>query len=220
MTTETARGQRIVIHFDPVRCVHSRNCVLGNPKVFVPNAEDEWLHPDAAAVEEVEAIVRSCPSGALTFERIECDDEHPQEHAQEHAPEVNTVRVRENGPLAFHAQCTVAGQPQPFRATLCRCGLSQNKPFCDNRHKEGGFIATGEPAEQSSEALAMRDGMLAIEPQKNGPLKVIGNMEIVSGTGHTINRVTETWLCRCGQSRNKPYCDSSHRKVGFQAEGA
>lgn len=216
MAIETARGQYIVIHFDTVRCVHSRNCVLGNPKVFVPNAEGEWLHPDATSVEEVEAIVRSCPSGALTFERIDSDNAR----LQERAPEVNSVRVRENGPLAFHAECTVAGQPQPFRTTLCRCGLSQNKPFCDNRHKDGGFVATGEPAEQGSEALAARNGALAIEPQKDGPLKVTGNLEVVSGTGHTVNRVTETWLCRCGQSRNKPYCDSSHRKVGFKADGA
>ena len=209
---ETARGQHIVIHFDPVRCVHSRNCVLGNPKVFVPDAEGAWLHPDAASVEEVESIVRSCPSGALTFERLDGQDEQ--------APEVNTVRVRENGPLAFHAQCTVAGEIQPFRATVCRCGLSQNKPFCDNRHKAGGFVATGEPIEKASNALAARNGLLAIEPQKDGPLKVAGNLEVVSGTGHTINRVIETWLCRCGQSRNKPYCDGSHRKVGFAAEGA
>ena len=216
MATETARGQRMVIHFDPVRCVHSRNCVLGNPKVFVPDADGQWLHPDAASANEVEAIVRSCPSGALTFERIDGGSAA----SLEQAPEVNTVRVRENGPLAFHAECTVAGEPQPYRATLCRCGLSQNKPFCDNRHWDGGFIATGEPAQQASEPLAARNGPLAIEPQKDGPLKVIGNLEVVSGTGHTINRVTETWLCRCGQSKNKPYCDGSHRKVGFEAAGA
>jgi len=216
MAIDTARGQRIAIHFDAVRCVHSRNCVLGNPKVFVPNAEGEWLHPDAASVEEVEAIVRSCPSGALTFERIDSDDES----SREHAPEVNIVRVRENGPLAFHAECTVAGNPQPYRTTLCRCGLSRNKPYCDTRHKEGGFIATGEPAEQASQPLPSRNGLLAIEPQRNGPLKVTGNLEVVSGTGHTVNRVSETWFCRCGHSKNKPYCDGSHRKAGFVAEGA
>ncbi|NUS39493.1 MAG: iron-binding protein [Lysobacter sp.] len=211
MTVETARGGRITIHFDPARCVHSRNCVLGNPQVFVPNAEGEWLHPDAAPAEEVEAIVRSCPSGALTFARADGADER--------APEVNTVRVRENGPLAFHAECTVAGETQPFRATLCRCGLSRNKPFCDNRHHEGGFAATGEPAEQASQPLAARNGALAIEPTRDGPLHVTGNLEVVSGTGRTVNRVTETWLCRCGHSNNKPYCDGSHRKAGFRAEG-
>lgn len=213
MATETARGKRIVVHFDPVRCVHSRNCVLGNPKVFIPNADGTWIHPDAVTAEEVEAIVRSCPSGALTFERLD-------DAAAETAPEINTMRVRENGPLAFHADCAVAGQQQPWRFTLCRCGLSKNKPFCDNRHKDGRFRATGEPAEQASEALASRNGKLEIEPQKNGPLKVTGNLEIVTGTGNTVNRVTETWLCRCGHSKHKPYCDSSHRRVGFQADGA
>jgi CDGSH-type Zn-finger protein/uncharacterized Fe-S cluster protein YjdI len=213
MAIETARGQRIAIHFDALRCVHSRNCVLGNPKVFVPNVEGQWLHPDAASVEEVEAIVRSCPSGALTFERID-------DAADEQAPEVNTVRVRENGPLAFHADCLVAGQPQPYRVTLCRCGQSRHKPFCDTRHNEAGFAATGEPGEQPSETLAVRNGRLAIEPQKDGPLKVIGNLEVVSGTGRTVNRVTEARFCRCGHSGNKPYCDGSHRRVGFQAEGA
>ena len=212
MAIETARGARITIRFDSTRCVHSRNCVLGNPKVFVPNAEGEWLHPDAARVEEVEAIVRSCPSGALTFERADA--------APEAAPEVNTVRVRENGPLAFHAECSIAGEAQPLRVTLCRCGLSKRKPFCDNAHKDADFRATGEPDERSSEALAARNGPLEIAPQKNGPLKVTGNLEVVSGTGHTIDRVTETWFCRCGHSRNKPYCDGSHRKAGFEAEGA
>lgn len=212
MAIETARGRRITIHFDASRCIHSRNCVLGNPKVFVPNADGPWLHPDAASEEEVEAIVRSCPSGALTFERADSATERP--------PEVNTVRVRENGPLAFHAECTVAGQAQPTRITLCRCGMSKRKPFCDNAHKQGGFHATGEPAEHASQPLDTRNGPLQIAPQRNGPLKVSGNLEVVSGTGHTVNRVTQTFFCRCGHSRNKPYCDGSHRKADFQAEGA
>lgn len=212
MAIETARGKRITIHFDGQRCVHSRNCVLGNPNVFVPNADGEWLHPDAAGAEEVEAIVRSCPSGALTFERSDA--------AAEAAPEVNTVRVREDGPLAFHAECSIAGQAQPWRVTLCRCGLSKRKPFCDNSHKQAGFRATGEPDEKQSEALAVRNGRIEIAPQKNGPLKVSGNLEVVSGTGRTVDRVEETWFCRCGHSRHKPYCDGSHRKAGFEAEGA
>lgn len=212
MAIDTARGKRITIRFDADRCVHSRNCVLGNPAVFVPDADGEWLHPDAAGADEVEAIVRSCPSGALTFHREDAQDEQ--------APGVNTVRVRENGPLAFSALSTVTGVAQPYRVVLCRCGASKRKPFCDNSHRDAGFQATGEPAEKASAALASRDGALDIAPQANGPLKVSGNLEVVTGTGHTVNRVTEAFFCRCGHSRNKPYCDGSHRKAGFEAPGA
>jgi CDGSH-type Zn-finger protein len=44
-------------------------------------------------------------------------------------------------------------------------------------------------------------------------------MEVVSGTGRTINRVVEAWFCRCGGSAKKPYCDGTHKKNGFKAEG-
>jgi CDGSH-type Zn-finger protein len=165
------------------------------------------------APEEVALIARMCPSGAIQYERIDGG-------AQEAAPVVNLVHIRENGPLAFNAPLRIAGKDEGLRATLCRCGLSKHKPFCDNSHAEGSFSASGEPAAKASEPLVSRDGLLTIDPQRNGPLKVTGNLEIVSGTGHTVDRVTETWLCRCGQSKNKPYCDGSHRKAGFEADGA
>jgi len=213
MGTETVRGKHVVIHFDGHRCIHSRNCVLTLPDVFVPNADGEWIHPDAQPVEDVVMTARMCPSGAIRYERIDGG-------AQEPAPEVNTARVRENGPLAFNAPLQVAGEDAGLRRTLCRCGLSKHKPYCDNSHVEGGFHATGEPPLKKSEALAARDGPLSIEPQRDGPLKVSGNLELVTGTGHTIDRVTSTWLCRCGHSQNKPFCDGSHKKFGFEAEGA
>jgi len=213
MAIETARGRQVVIHFDGERCIHSRHCVLLHPDVFVPNVEGDWIHPDAASADEVELVARRCPSGAIRYERL---DGKPQEPA----PLVNTVRVRERGPLAFNAPLRIAGRDEGLRATLCRCGQSRNKPFCDNSHRASGFDATGEPAEQDSQPLDARDGPLLVEPQQNGPLKVTGNLEVVSGTGRTVHRVTQAWLCRCGQSRNKPFCDGSHRKAGFEAAGA
>jgi CDGSH-type Zn-finger protein len=185
---------------------------LTHPDVFVPNVEGEWIHPDAVSADEVALTARLCPSGAIRYERLDGQNVEP-------APLVNTVRIRENGPLAFNAPLRIAGHDQGLRATLCRCGLSKNKPYCDNSHVEGGFQATGEPAIEPSEALAARAGALEVAPQHDGPLQISGNLEIVSGTGRTINRVSETWLCRCGHSKNKPYCDGSHKKVGFQADG-
>ena len=211
MGTETVAGTRIVIHFDSERCIHARHCVLGRPDVFVPNAPGEWIHPDEAPVEELAALVRNCPSGALHYDRLDGG-------AEEAPPVVNTVRVRENGPLAFNGPMQIDGQDAGLRATLCRCGASQHKPYCDGSHTGAGFASSGEAAAQDSSPLAARDGVLAITPTHNGPLKIVGNLEVVTGTGKTINRGTEFWLCRCGHSKNKPYCDGSHKAAGFVSD--
>ena len=211
MTVETVRSADGTIEFDGTRCIHSRNCVLNHPDVFVPNVVGEWIHPEHASAAEVLEIAHNCPSGA-----IQC--KQPDGSPMEKAPIVNLVHIRENGPLAFTAPLIVGGKDEGFRATLCRCGASKNKPFCDTSHVAAGFVATGEPAPQDSQALAQRDGSLTVDPTKNGPLHVTGALEVVTGTGKTINRVTDAWLCRCGQSQNKPYCDGSHVKAGFRSE--
>lgn len=208
---ETVRGSTVTIRFDAARCIHSRHCVLDRPDVFVPNIGGQWIHPDRASADEVAALAANCPSGAITCVRHDGV-------ADEAAPLVNTVRVRENGPLAFHAQLSLPGGEQPLRATLCRCGASAQKPYCDGSHAAAGFTATGEPKPAKSKPLAIRDGALTVTPQPDGPLKVKGALEVVSGTGRTVNRTSETYLCRCGASANKPYCDGSHKGIGFKAD--
>lgn len=47
MATEVVVGTEATIHFDASKCVHSRNCVLSHPDVFVPNVVGAWIHPDA-----------------------------------------------------------------------------------------------------------------------------------------------------------------------------
>ena len=206
---ETVRAAKVTIHFEALKCVHSRNCVLSRPDVFVPNVEGEWIHPERATPDEVAALAANCPSGAITYERFDGV-------ANEPPPLVNTLHVRENGPLAFHGALSIAGEPA-FRATLCRCGASKRKPYCDGSHSAAGFAATGEPPALESKPLAARDGPLAITPLLHGPLKVSGALEVVTGTGRTINRTMGTVLCRCGASANKPYCDGSHKRIGFLA---
>jgi CDGSH-type Zn-finger protein len=136
----------------------------------------------------------------------------------ERAPDVNVIRVLENGPLSVHADLHIEGHEPTLRTALCRCGDSKNKPFCDGSHKEVGFTATGEPPAEKSKPLEVRGGRLEITPFPNGPLGLTGNVEICTGTGRTINRTTKTALCRCGHSQNKPYCDGSHKAAGFTAE--
>jgi CDGSH-type Zn-finger protein/uncharacterized Fe-S cluster protein YjdI len=205
------------ILFDAKKCIHSRNCVLTRPDVFVPNVVGEWIHPDRATAAEVAELAHQCPSGAIRYEPIRAAG--GASYPAEQAPIVNTVHLRENGPLAFHAELKLTGQADALRATLCRCGHSANKPFCDGAHNGAGFQASGEPATRESQPLASRNGVLSVIPLLDGPLQVKGNVELVSGTGRTINRLTEAWLCRCGQSANKPYCDGTHKKTGFRADG-
>ena len=205
------RGEKIIVRFDAEKCIHSRNCELGRPEVFQANVPGEWIKPDNVSVEEVAAAALACPSGAITYERVDGG-------AQEVPPPVNLVRLRENGPLAVHADMRIGGDATQLRATLCRCGASKNKPYCDGSHNAAGFQASGEPPTQPSEPLAARAGPLAITPKKDGPLYFAGNVELVSGTGRTLNRMQEAWLCRCGQSKNKPYCDGTHKKIGFRAD--
>lgn len=207
---ESVPADQVTIHFEAGKCVHSRNCVLSRPDVFVPNVEGEWIHPERATPDAVATLAANCPSGAISYERFDGI-------ANEAAPLVNTVHVRENGPLAFHGALTVAGTDTSFRATLCRCGASHRKPYCDGSHTAAGFVATGEPRAIESQPLSVRDGPVLIEPQLNGPLKICGSLEVVSGTGRTVNRTTLTVLCRCGASGNKPYCDGSHKRIGFLA---
>lgn len=213
MTEEVVRGREVTIRFDVNRCIHSRGCVLGHPEVYVPNVQGEWIHPDAATADTVMLTALNCPSGAI---RVARNDGTVNSDAP---PVVNTVRVRENGPLAIEAELSIRGQAQATpRATLCRCGNSKNKPFCDGAHASAGFTATGEPATNNFTELEVRNGPVKIQPLPNGPLLLLGNLEIVSGTGRTTDKVTKTALCRCGQSKNKPYCDGSHSAAGFAAD--
>ncbi|MBL8382102.1 MAG: CDGSH iron-sulfur domain-containing protein [Burkholderiales bacterium] len=207
----STKGKAVTILFDGKRCIHARYCVLGAPAVFLANVKGPWIKPDGDSVENVLHTIRQCPSGALTYRR---HDGGPEEKP----PPVNLVRMRENGPLAIHADMDLKGKGRLQRATLCRCGASKTKPYCDGAHKDVKFAASGEAQPgPDMKPLPRRDGVLRIEPLPDGPYSVSGNMEVVTGTGATIARLTQTILCRCGASKNKPFCDGSHVAAGFKA---
>ncbi len=210
---EMARGRSLLLTFDAMRCIHSRHCVTELPRVFQANTPGTWLFPDEADAELLSAVVRECPSGALQYERLDGG-------APEPVPAVNLIRLCENGPYAVLADLDLGGRSVGYRATLCRCGKSKNKPFCDHSHAAAGFQASGEPATLETNLLAERGKPLRIDAIRNGPLVVTGNLELCAGTGRVILRTVATQLCRCGQSKNKPLCDGSHVGAGFISEEA
>jgi uncharacterized Fe-S cluster protein YjdI len=66
---------------------------------------------------------------------------------------------------------------------------------------------------QDQESLEMST---AVEVRPNGPLLVYGTLQIKDSSGQETIRNKTTAFCRCGASANKPYCDGSHLKAGFQ----
>ncbi len=203
-------GRNLTLLFDSSKCIHSRFCVTWAPQVFLANVQGPWIHPDAMEVERLVEIAHVCPSGAIRYRRKDGKPDEP-------APLVNLVTIRENGPYAVRADMQLNGQRGVYRATLCRCGASKHKPFCDGSHNEVRFAASGEPASGKTDMLAARGGVLAIDPETDGPLRVRGNLEIISGTGRVVTRVTQAHLCRCGGSGNKPFCDGTHARIGFRS---
>lgn len=208
-TQNPSEGHTVMVHFDGSRCIHARVCVTQAPGTFLANVDGPWIIADATDPEQLCGTIRQCPSGALSYER--------HGDAPEPVPPVNLVTLRENGPYAVRADLLLAGTRVGYRATLCRCGASKNKPFCDKSHNRVGFIATGEPPSLETPLLAHRGGPLAIETEDDGPLHVTGNLEILSGTGRAVACIRNTRLCRCGGSANKPFCDGTHRRIGFQS---
>jgi CDGSH-type Zn-finger protein/uncharacterized Fe-S cluster protein YjdI len=204
-------GTRLSLLYEGKKCIHARFCVTGAPNVFLANVEGPWIHPDAVDADRLAEIAHACPSGAIRYER---KDGIPNEAS----PPVNLIAVRENGPYAVRAELLLDGSAAGYRATLCRCGASKNKPFCDGSHHAVEFSATGEPPTGSASMLEVRDGSLEIDSQIDGPLRIRGNLEITSGTGRVVARLRQAKLCRCGGSGSKPFCDGTHQRIGFRSD--
>ena len=203
---------KITVTYDGKKCIHARRCVLGLPEVFVPNAKGGWIHPENADVEELARIIDSCPSGALAYARKDGGAEEP-------TPKVNTARLWANGPVEYRGTLKMPDDAQATRALMCRCGKSKNKPYCDNSHLDAGFEATSDvPTTDKTETPDERGGDLTIKPVKDGPLMVSGPLEIIAGSGRRIQTGEKHFMCRCGASKNKPFCDGSHKDIGFEAD--
>ena len=212
---EIVQGEHLELRFEAGRCIHARFCVTGAPQVFLANVQGPWIHPDAMPVERLVDIAHACPSGAIQYRRKDGQ-------ADEAPPPVNLLSVREAGPYALRGELVLRGQPLGTRATLCRCGASKNKPFCDGSHHDAHFAASGEPETGMlglpTDMPAVRNGRIDIEPEPNGPLQLRGNVEVLSGTGRMVCRVAQARLCRCGGSQTKPFCDGTHARNDFRAD--
>lgn len=134
------RGADVEVSFDLDLCIHIGECLRGHHGVFQLNRRP-WVLPDEADADTVAEVVERCPSGALLYRRL--GGGLKESHG------ATTVSPMRDGPLLVVGEIQVKrpdGTTETLpRATLCRCGFSKHKPFCDNQHLAVGFRAPGEP---------------------------------------------------------------------------
>jgi CDGSH-type Zn-finger protein len=128
---EVYAARDIAIHDDRSVCSHAGHCTDNLPSVFKLRTES-WIDPEGAPAETIASVIATCPSGALRHTARASDE--PVEDRDE--PQVSPSR---DGPYRLTGAVQVVsadGRPYERRArqTLCRCGGSKNKPFCDGTH--------------------------------------------------------------------------------------
>jgi uncharacterized Fe-S cluster protein YjdI/CDGSH-type Zn-finger protein len=129
----------ITIVWQPHICVHSTICFKGLPNVFDPRKRP-WITPENTDSEVIMKQIDACPSRALTYLK------ENQEHQNEKISSETIVETTKDGPLLVFGNISIkdsAGNltKQHQVTALCRCGASENKPFCDGSHVKIGFEA-------------------------------------------------------------------------------
>jgi len=207
-------GEKISVEWDGRLCIHIGECGDSAGELFV-GGRDPWCKPDLTTVDDVVDVVKRCPTGAITFESSD-------NSVLETADSTNTVTVSYQGPYFIRGDLEIDGASADmpgvsFRAALCRCGGSKNKPFCDNSHEAIGFNDYGAIGEKG-ESLDSTGGKLKVMQIKDGPIMLNGNVVLQAGSGRIAWFGKKVALCRCGASKNKPFCDGSHVAAGFKSE--
>lgn len=129
----------IAILWKPHLCAHSGNCFKGLPAVFNPNRKP-WIDQEAAGKQEIIRQIAACPSGALSY----IDLTNPSDNTKMENNNTS-VKVLENGPYIINGKIILIDKDgkeeiKEGKVSLCRCGLSKNKPFCDGTHRTSDVL--------------------------------------------------------------------------------
>ena len=204
----------ITVSWSRKRCLHAAVCLMRLPPVFEVGRKP-WIVPENAGPDAIARTITGCPTGSLHYQRHDGG-------AAETPDAENTIRVGRNGPLWVRGTIVLADSEgneveRDTRVALCRCGQSEHKPFCDGSHVASSFRERGDVFEGKHDPPTGEPGTLKIIARENGPYRLEGPFTLISADRKVTIVASGTALCRCGQSRNKPFCDSSHKAIGFEA---
>lgn len=127
-------GADITVHYNLLQCASAEHCSEELAAVF-RKGEKPWIQPDHGSPQEIMEVIERCPSGALRYTFNGKTGPASREHPQ--------IRIAKNGPYEVEGIALRVDQWSEAAArdryTLCRCGASKNKPFCDGSHWRIGF---------------------------------------------------------------------------------
>jgi CDGSH-type Zn-finger protein/uncharacterized Fe-S cluster protein YjdI len=211
------KSPTITVTWSRTRCNHVAECLRGLPAVFQPGRRP-WVDPSRADPDRIAEVVRRCPTGALHFERHDGGPPEP-------VPEQNVVTSGPNGPLYLRGDIELKAadgslEVRDTRVALCRCGATKSRPWCDGSHwdtdfRDGGRLGVGDPPPAEPPPAS---GPLRVRFGAGGPLFLEGPFVLASRRGEEHRDLGEAALCRCGASRNKPFCDGSHTETSLREE--
>lgn len=127
----------VTVVWKPDVCIHSAICFNGLPEVFDPRKRP-WVTIEGAGTQAMVDQVKKCPSGALSFYMNEAEQEEVEVETE------TIVEISKDGPVLVYGNILIKDaegkESRQNRVTaFCRCGASNNKPFCDGTHRKIGF---------------------------------------------------------------------------------
>ncbi|MEE9365023.1 MAG: (4Fe-4S)-binding protein [Cellulophaga sp.] len=130
------KNGELTIAWKPQKCIHAAICVQELPKVYNATAKP-WLTIENASTKELQEQIKKCPSGALSYTMM-------NEEETESVTTETKVNILLNGPLMVFGTLEITHKDGDIeikeKATaFCRCGASENKPYCDGAHKKIEF---------------------------------------------------------------------------------
>ena len=203
------RGRELTLIYEGKKCIHARFCVTWGPKVFLANVKGPWINPDAMDVERARrdrarlpvrrdplpAQGRPARRGGAAGEPDRRARSGPVRRPRRHP-------ARRRARSATARRCAAAARRRTSRSATARTTKSN-------------FAASGEPPTGKADMLPVRDGPLAIDPQTDGPLQVRGNLEITSGTGRVVARVTQRGCAAAAQATTSRSATAATRAWDF-----
>ena len=142
MHSKLYRKDDFEVAWHPDKCIHSKICWTNMRAVFDPFRRP-WVVLENGEKEAIKKQVMACPSGALQWAETSINT---AEEANTAATELPYIEPSANGPLLVKGTFMLVGpdgrrEVKTETTALCRCGASNNKPFCDGTHRKTGFQA-------------------------------------------------------------------------------